>query len=158
MHWRRKWQPTLVFLPGESQGRGSLVGCHLYGSHRVRHDWSDLAAAAAMFQRTKRELSDTMELLVHTKPTFPCILGSANVLASTKQTSHFPWDGEGRMDIGRQMLLFCSSLPHAYHGRGSVVLEPTDVMESFLYSQLSFWRGWGSLRGWVLLCGSESCS
>ena len=29
MHWRRKWQPTPVFLPGESQGRGSLVGCHL---------------------------------------------------------------------------------------------------------------------------------
>ena len=22
MHWRRKWQPTPVFLPGESQGRG----------------------------------------------------------------------------------------------------------------------------------------
>ena len=31
MHWRRKWQPTLVFLPGESQGRLSLVGCHLWG-------------------------------------------------------------------------------------------------------------------------------
>ena len=29
MHWRRKWQPTPVFLPGESQGQGSLVGCHL---------------------------------------------------------------------------------------------------------------------------------
>ena len=27
MHWRRKWQHTPVFLPGESQGRGSLVGC-----------------------------------------------------------------------------------------------------------------------------------
>ena len=27
IHWRRKWQPTPVFLPGESQGRGSLVGC-----------------------------------------------------------------------------------------------------------------------------------
>ena len=25
-HWRRKWQPTPVFLPGESQGRRSLVG------------------------------------------------------------------------------------------------------------------------------------
>ena len=25
MHWRRKWQPTPVFLPGESQGRGNLV-------------------------------------------------------------------------------------------------------------------------------------
>ena len=27
LHWRRKWQPTPVFLPGESQGQGSLVGC-----------------------------------------------------------------------------------------------------------------------------------
>ena len=93
MHWRRKWQPTPVFLPGESQGRRSLVGCCLWGrtesgtterlhfhfhalekemathssvlawripgsaepggllsmgSHRVGHDWSDLAAAAAV--------------------------------------------------------------------------------------------------------------
>ena len=31
MHWRRKWQPTPLFLPGESQGRGSLVGCRLWG-------------------------------------------------------------------------------------------------------------------------------
>ena len=31
MHWRRKWQPTPVFLPGESQGWGSLVSCHLWG-------------------------------------------------------------------------------------------------------------------------------
>ena len=50
MHWRRKWQPTPVFLPGESQGWGSLVGCHLWGC-TVGHDWSDLAAAAAAFNR-----------------------------------------------------------------------------------------------------------
>ena len=31
MHWKRKWQPIPVFLPGESQGQGSLVGCHLWG-------------------------------------------------------------------------------------------------------------------------------
>ena len=31
MHWRRKWQPPPVFLPGESQGRRSLVGCPLWG-------------------------------------------------------------------------------------------------------------------------------
>ena len=31
MHWRRKWQPTPVFLPRESQGQGSLVGCCLWG-------------------------------------------------------------------------------------------------------------------------------
>ena len=46
MHWRRIWQPTPVFLPGESQGRepGGLLSV---GSWRVRHDWSNLAAAAA---------------------------------------------------------------------------------------------------------------
>ena len=41
MHWRGKWQPTPVFLPGESQGRGSLVGCRLWG----RTESEDLAAA-----------------------------------------------------------------------------------------------------------------
>ena len=47
MHWRRKWQPTPVFLPGDSQRQGSLVGMLSVGLHRVRYDWSDLAAAAA---------------------------------------------------------------------------------------------------------------
>ena len=31
MHWRRKWQLIPVFLPGESQEWGSLVGCRLWG-------------------------------------------------------------------------------------------------------------------------------
>ena len=31
LHWRRKWQPTPVFLPGESQEQGSLVDCRLCG-------------------------------------------------------------------------------------------------------------------------------
>ena len=31
MHWRRKWQPTPMFLPGESQEQGSLMCCHLWG-------------------------------------------------------------------------------------------------------------------------------
>ena len=38
MHWRRKWQPTPVFLPGESQGRGSLVGCGLL--HFLKPAWT----------------------------------------------------------------------------------------------------------------------
>ena len=40
MHWRRKWQPTPVFLPGESQGPGSLVGCRLWG----RTEWDTTEA------------------------------------------------------------------------------------------------------------------
>ena len=39
LHWRRQWQPTPVFLPGESQGRGSLVGCRLWG--RTESDTTD---------------------------------------------------------------------------------------------------------------------
>ena len=37
-HWRRKWQPTPVFLPGESQGPGAgrLVGCRLWGRTRLK--------------------------------------------------------------------------------------------------------------------------
>ena len=38
MHWERQWQPTPVFLPGESQGQGSLVGCRLW----VAHGWTQL--------------------------------------------------------------------------------------------------------------------
>ena len=40
MHWRRKWQPTSVFLPGESQGWGSLVGCRLWG--RTESDMTEV--------------------------------------------------------------------------------------------------------------------
>ena len=51
MHWRRKWQSTPVFLPGESQGwePGKLPSM---GSHRVGHDWSDLAVADLLFTKT----------------------------------------------------------------------------------------------------------
>ena len=45
MHWRRKWQPTPVFLPGESQGQGSLVGCRHYGvaQSRTQLKWLSIA-------------------------------------------------------------------------------------------------------------------
>ena len=47
MHWRRNWQPTPVFLPGESQRRGSQVGCCLWGCPESDTTESNLAAAAA---------------------------------------------------------------------------------------------------------------
>ena len=49
LHWRRQWQPTPVFLPGESQRRGSLVGCRLWG--HTESDTTEVmqAAAAAVF-------------------------------------------------------------------------------------------------------------
>ena len=41
--WKRKWQATPVFLPGEPHGQRSLVGYKSIGSQRVGHDWSNLA-------------------------------------------------------------------------------------------------------------------
>ena len=38
--WRRKWQPTPVFLPGESQGQRSQVGCCLWG--RTESDMTEV--------------------------------------------------------------------------------------------------------------------
>ena len=52
MHWRRKWQPTPVFLPGESQGRGSLVGCHLWG--RTESDTAEVT------QQQQQQMNKTM--------------------------------------------------------------------------------------------------
>ena len=60
MHWRKKWQPTPVFLPGESQGQRSLVG----GRHGVTQSRTRLkrlpaaAAAAVNAGRPKRRRCD----------------------------------------------------------------------------------------------------
>ena len=40
MPWWRKWQPIPAFLPGESQGQGSLVGCRLWG--RTESDMTEV--------------------------------------------------------------------------------------------------------------------
>ena len=47
MHRRRKWQPTPVFLPGESQGRGSLVGCRLWGRTQSRTQLKRLSSSSS---------------------------------------------------------------------------------------------------------------
>ena len=71
--WRRKWQPTPVFLPGESQGQRSLVGCCLWGRTRLKwlsswsgssqkspNHWSWRQPAANRFTRKKTVTPDTM--------------------------------------------------------------------------------------------------
>ena len=64
MRYRRKWQPTPVFLPGESPGRGSGEpgGLPSMRPHRVGHDWSDLAAAAAAAQWRVFLVSDSLSV------------------------------------------------------------------------------------------------
>ena len=72
MHWRRKRQATPVFLPGESHGWGSLVGCHLWG-----HTESDMTEATQQQQQQQLNLCG---VLLHIE-SFHCIsVGKCRVL------------------------------------------------------------------------------
>ena len=63
MHWRRKWQPTPVFLPGESQGRGSLVGCHLWG--RTESDTTEATQQQQQQQQQHRQnIRDCFRIMI----------------------------------------------------------------------------------------------
>ena len=48
-HWRRKWQPTPVFLPGESQTQGSLVGCCRWG--RTESDTTERLSSSSQLSQ-----------------------------------------------------------------------------------------------------------
>ena len=61
MHWRRKWQPAPMFLPGESQGQGSLVGCCLWG--HTESDTTEAAAAAA--ERLEVEVRKNNQVILY---------------------------------------------------------------------------------------------
>ena len=76
MHWRRKWQPIPVFLPGESQGRGAWWAA-TYG---VAQSWTWLKRLSSS---TKDDLK-YMRILHHCDPSYSCafcssigLLGSA---------------------------------------------------------------------------------
>ena len=60
MHWRRKWQPTPVFLPGESQGQRSLVGCLLWG--RTELDTTEVTEQQQQQQHVRMRASPSLPL------------------------------------------------------------------------------------------------
>ena len=77
MHWRRKWQPTPVFLPRESQripGTGEPGGLPSMGLHRVGHDWSDLAAAAADSILKSRDITLPTKVHLVKAMVFPVVM------------------------------------------------------------------------------------
>ena len=69
MHWRRKWQPTPVFLPGESQGQRSLVGCRLWGRTE-----SDTTEATQQQQHMQNIVWNNTKKKKKILPRFPNIL------------------------------------------------------------------------------------
>ena len=65
MHWRRKWQPTPVFLPGESQGWRILVGCCLWGR-------TELDTTEVTLQQQQQEIK--RKCFLHTGNKMPSVL------------------------------------------------------------------------------------
>ena len=63
MHWRRQWQPTPVFLPGESQGRGSLVGWRLWG--RTELDTTEVTQQQQGVYHIHFCVLETQQLTIH---------------------------------------------------------------------------------------------
>ena len=69
MHWRRKWQPTPVFLPGESQGRGSLMGCRLWG--RTESDMTEVTQHSKCSQEVySQKVAVDMGIKIISNPAF----------------------------------------------------------------------------------------
>ena len=70
MHWRRKWQPTPVFLPGESQG-WSLVGA-VYGvaQSRTRLKWLSSGSSSNLSITNRLVSSSTVSSSKYTSSNF----------------------------------------------------------------------------------------
>ena len=80
---RSKWQPTPVFLPGESQGLGSLVGCRLWG-----HTESDMTEATQQQQRHSSLLHLSLPTRCFFDDSFPtfCFPGLSSLYAPPNPT------------------------------------------------------------------------
>ena len=104
VHWRRKWQPTPVFLPGESQGWGNLVGCHLWG--RTESDTTEVTAAAAAKQISPRHAEAKSSVGLHSSHVYSAFVPRLIVLTHLSRWKsagfqhHFkvysPWKGSDK--------------------------------------------------------------
>ena len=96
MHWRRKWQPTPVFLPGESPGWGSLVGS-VYGvtQSRTRLKWlsssSSSSSSSVVCGRLSTRIYDSLTQIM-----FPLTISEEilfhNGLLNLQETYITPWN------------------------------------------------------------------
>ena len=71
MCWRRKWQPAPVFLPGESQGRGSLMGCR-HGVAQSRTRLKQLSSSSSSRVSQLKAILSLRRHLAISGNIFPC--------------------------------------------------------------------------------------
>ena len=96
-NWRRKWQPTPVFLPGESQGPGSLVGFRLWGRTE-----SDTTEATQQQQQQQPSLSITNSQSLLRLMSIESVMPSNHLILCPRFSSclqSFPASGESVLHI-----------------------------------------------------------
>ena len=126
IHWRRKWQPTPVFLPGESQGQRSLAGYSPWGC-RVGHNWSDSTQVLYMFYFI---FSNVSQVMLFSKPFYKWETWGSEKLSSRSQ-------GKGSITFS-----FPTPLHLNPHTNSAILLIicflPCDVINLFLTSSSGF--------------------
>ena len=119
LHWRRQWQPTPVFLPGESQGRGSLVGCRLWG-----HTESDMTEAIQQQQQ--------QQLIFPSFTPEPQELGLYYVYLSSQDTGQSDTPREKTSSVtGDLSVKWCKSFPPPLVSKPAL-LRNTELSVNFL--------------------------
>ena len=132
-HWRRKWQPTPVFLPGESQGRGSLVGCHLWG----RTEWDMTEVTQQQLYNIVLSSHCAAKWVSHTcTSTAMCVLSRVK-LFTTLWTVHL----QAPLSMGFSRQEYRSGLPFPSSGdRPDPGTEPTSLTSPALAG--GFFTNW----------------
>ena len=106
--WRRQWQPTPVFLPGESQGQQSLVGCRLWG--RTESDTTE-----ATYQHRRRSTFPTFFFFL----TFPTLSTAFSVYVFLCFRGHSSFNDSCNFRIS----VCATSLWNSYHSLLSIQLR-----------------------------------
>ena len=107
--WRRKWQPTPIFLPGECPGQRSLVGCSPWGcqeldttegtwracthTHTHTHTWFPSSVGGKLSAHTHTHTHTISfqcwgELSAHTHTRFPSSVGGKLSSQGTERRAH----------------------------------------------------------------------
>ena len=122
--WRRKWQPTSVFLPMKSHGQRSLVDYSLWGSKRIRHDlmtkWQQQGMLTKGYTVYKKISNNTVELDLNQKNTlvFPVAQQVKKNLPAVQERQANPW--VGKIPWRRKWQPTTVFQPEKSHGQGSL--------------------------------------
>ena len=95
MHWKRKWQSTPVFLPGESQGRGCLVGFCLWGHTESEMTFTDCSSGKKTGLKSRNLYFHLVSIGIYITLAFPSpvlLPGKSHGWRSLVGSS--PWDCE----------------------------------------------------------------